>query len=210
MLGLGLLARLFRKLVKYTLVLVAFGAVFSIVLVFAYDWSSFVREQIEGFANRTGLKVSINGAPYMQASMPPTLVLDDVTVQQPVRDRAGLLREVIKARRVEVFLDIAQSLSTGTAQFGLRLIEPQIQMSSNLSLQTAGQTLGVSSVSVTGGTGGTGAGGPGVVPGTPGVGPGVTPGVVPGVTPGVPPIVTPGVPPGTPGTPGTPTTSTGC
>lgn len=238
MLGLGLVTRLFRKLVKYALVLAAFAAVFAVVLAFAFDWSSFIREQLEGFANRTGLKVSIGGAPHIEASMPPTLVVDDVSVQQPVRDRAGQLREVVKARRAEVFFDMARSFSTGAPHFGLRLIEPQIQMSSNLSLQTVGQQLGVSSVTVTGGTivgrdgvlvlgtgataatvvastvmgggGVVGPGGPGAPPFVPGAPGTPTPGTTPGTTTGT----TPGTTTGTTGTttgttPGTTTTTPG-
>jgi hypothetical protein len=225
MLGLGLIARLFRKLIKYMLVLAAFAAVFTVVLVFAYDWSGFIREQIEGFANRSGLKVSIGGVPHVEGMMPPTLVVEDVSVQQPLRDRANVLREVVRARRAEIFFDVAQSFSTGTPHFGLRLIEPQIQMSSNLSLQTVGQQLDVSSVSVSGGTIvgrdgtlllGTGAGATTVVAstvatggggtsnpgGTTGVVTGVTTGTTPGVTPTAPGVTTgttPGVTPTTPG-----------
>lgn len=232
MLGLGLITRLFRKLIKYALVLTAFAAVFTVVLVFAYDWSGFIREQIEGFANRTGLKVSIGGAPHMEGMMPPTLVVEDVSVQQPLRDRANILREVVRARRAEIFFDVAKSFSTGSPHFGLRLIEPQIQMSSNLSLQTVGQQLGVSSVSVSGGTIvgregtlvlGTGAGattvvastvtigGGGTVPGLPGGTTGTTTGTTTGGTTGTTTGTTPGVTPTTPGvtptTPGvTPTT----
>lgn len=230
MLGLGLITRLFRKLVKYMFVLAAFAAVFTVVLVFAYDWTGFIREQLEGFANRTGLKVSIGGAPHMEGMMPPTLVVEDVSVQQPLRDRANALREVVRARRAEIFFDVAQSLSTGTPHFGLRLIEPQIQMSSNLSLQTVGQQLGVSSVSVSGGTivgrdgtlvlgtgasattvvastVATGSGGGGTVPGLPGSTTGTTTGVTPGTTTGTTPGVTPTTPGVTPTTPGvTPTT----
>ena len=232
MLGLGLITRLFRKLIKYTLVLAAFAAVFTVVLVFAYDWTGFIREQLEGFANRTGLKVSIGGAPYMEGMLPPTLVVEDVSVQQPLRDRANALREVVRARRAEIFFDVAQSFSTGSPHFGLRLIEPQIQMSSNLSLQTVGQQLEVSSVSVSGGTIvgregtlvlGTGAGattvvastvatggGSGVPGGTTNVTTGGTTGTTTGTTTGVTPTI-PGVTPATPGvtptTPGvTPTT----
>ncbi|MSP88531.1 MAG: hypothetical protein EXQ92_06915 [Alphaproteobacteria bacterium] len=238
MLGLGLIARLFRKLIKYTLVLAAFAAVFTVVLVFAYDWAGFIREQLEGFANRTGLKVSIGGVPHMEGMMPPTLVVEDVSVQQPLRDRANVLREVVRARRAETFFDVAQSFSTGSPHFGLRLIEPQIQMSSNLSLQTVGQQLGVSSVSVSGGTIvgregtlvlGTGAGattvvastvatggGSGLTGGTTSVTTGGTTGTTTGTTTCVTPP-TPGVTPTTPGvtltTPGTTTTTspgTGC